>query len=146
MLNAFLSRWKQRASRLDGQAGEDTIPTAPPPQARAADSSLLQSLLRWLPGESDPWGGQDDPSRPTAHLPQVRAGFIACLQGLEGVDELQRCIQRAGSLRDFWHLRGWLYTEVARSFSQHEAETRLAALAEYFPSQAAAALQPARRH
>lgn len=133
MLNAFLSRWK-RASRMTAAQSDSTLPSAPPPSARAADSSLLQSLLRWLPGEPDPWGGTQSAEFTPEHLLRVRAGFVAGLAGLSGIDELQRSIQRAGSLRDFWHLRGWLYTEVARSFSQAEAEGRLAALAEYFPA------------
>lgn len=127
--------------------GDSTLPSAPMPlaQARPGDS-LLQSLLRWLPGEADPWGGQAKPALKPNLLPQVRSEFLACLRGLTGTDELERSIGRARCLRDFWHLRGSLYTEVARHYSQAEAESRLAALAPFFHDYQAALPPSAKRH
>lgn len=149
MLNAILSRWvRQHAARQI--LGDSTIPSAPPAEAtRQGDASLLQSILRWLPGEADPWGAHAKPALKTALLPQLRAEFTACLRGLGEVEELRSSIQRARCLRDFWHLRSWLYTEVARRFDQAEAEARLARLSPHFPGCPAApsSLPPsAKRH
>ncbi|MDC8773246.1 hypothetical protein [Roseateles albus] len=68
------------------------------------------------------------------NVPNARAAFEACLSGLHSgdIEELQRSIQRSRSLRDLWHLRTWLYTEVARAFSQAEAEVRLSRLNAHF--------------
>ncbi|MCV2357247.1 hypothetical protein LNV09_24140 [Paucibacter sp. B2R-40] len=68
------------------------------------------------------------------NVPNARAAFEACLNGLHSsdIEELQRSIQRSRSLRDLWHLRTWLYTEVARAFSQAEAELRLSRLNAHF--------------
>ncbi|MCV2371201.1 hypothetical protein [Roseateles oligotrophus] len=67
-------------------------------------------------------------------MPNARAAFEACLKGLhsDNIEELQRSIQRSRSLRDLWHLRTWLYTEVARAYSQAEAELRLNRLNAHF--------------
>jgi len=70
-------------------------------------------------------------------MPAARAAFEAALADTEGemVAELRRSIQRCRSARDLWHLRTWLYTEVARAHSQWEAERRLASLATLLPRQ-----------
>jgi len=107
------------------------------PPARRSHDSILQSLLRWLPGDADPWGtAQSSPGK----LPELRAAFLACLDDLgdldaddPGVQELKRSVMRSRSLRDFWHLRAGIYTQVARSHSQWEAEQRLARLNRHFP-------------
>jgi len=107
--------------------------TASPPARRSHDS-ILQSLLRWLPGDADPWGSTQSS---LGKLPELRAAFLACLDDLDadgpGVQELKRSVMRSRSLRDFWHLRAGIYTQVARSHSQWEAEQRLARLNRHFP-------------
>jgi hypothetical protein len=118
MLN-LLTRWTR---------SRPFVPTAPAPGTRPPDS-LLQSLLRWLPGENTPWHARaEDP----ALLPLLRREFERCLGGVDAPEELVRSIQRARRVDDFWHLRGWLYTEVARAHDQREAEMRLAGLNRHF--------------
>jgi hypothetical protein len=88
-----------------------------------------------MPGEADPWGAAlPCQSVLLNNVPTARAAFEACLSGLHGDDilALQRSIQRSRSLRDLWHLRTWLYTEVARTYSQAEADARLAKLNAHF--------------
>ena len=100
--------------------------------------SLLQSILRWLPGEPEPRREQR-----RQHLVQAaRRAFLDGLQDLSGptVSDLRRSLQRARSLRDLWHLRMAFYTEVGRALSQWEAERRLNALAPWFESQGNLAL------
>lgn len=98
--------------------------------AQRAPDSLLQSLLRWLPaGEASPWHARaQDP----ALLPLLRREFEACLADVPETEELRRSIRRARRVDDFWHLRGSLYTEVARALSQREAEARLIRLNRHF--------------
>ncbi|WIV99863.1 hypothetical protein [Kinneretia aquatilis] len=155
MWNAFLTRWARSRAASPSRGQHNSIAsrqsTLPPTRSGAASSrislsgndSIWQSLLRWIPGDSDPWGASQPPSpAATQNLASARAEFQACMAGLDSppaasgaepgtpaqvdsVRELQRSIRRARSLRDLWHLRTWLYTEVARQFSQHEAEQRL---------------------
>ncbi|MBB4844055.1 hypothetical protein HNP55_002591 [Paucibacter oligotrophus] len=120
----------------------------PPPRGAAADT-LWQSLLRWMPGDADPWAGKPVPARNPGlqnNLAAARAQFQASMQGLSGdsIDELRRSVQRSRSLRDLWHLRTWLYTEVARAFSQQEAERRLQQLNLLFICAPAALAKPGR--
>ncbi|OYU27046.1 MAG: hypothetical protein CFE41_12700 [Burkholderiales bacterium PBB2] len=169
MWNAFLTRWA-RSRAASPSRGHNSITsrqsTLPPSRSGAASSrislsgsdSIWQSLLRWMPGDSDPWGASQPPSpASTENLAKARAEFQACMAGLysppadssaepdtpppvDSVRELQRSIRRARSLRDLWHLRTWLYTEVARQFSQHEAEQRLQRLDALFQGKASQAL------
>ncbi|PND37011.1 hypothetical protein C1O66_05325 [Paucibacter aquatile] len=155
MWNAFLTRWARSRAASPSRGQHNSIAsrqsTLPPTRSGAASSrislsgndSIWQSLLRWIPGDSDPWGASQPPSPAASqNLASARAEFQACMAGLysppaasgaepgtppqvDSVRELQRSIRRARSLRDLWHLRTWLYTEVARQFSQHEAEQRL---------------------
>ncbi|MFY7867767.1 hypothetical protein [Roseateles sp.] len=69
-----------------------------------------------------------------SHVPSIRAAFDNCLRDLhgEGVEALQKSIRCSRSLRDLWHLRAQAYTEVARAFSQAEAEIRLQQLNAHF--------------
>jgi len=117
--------------------------------ARVAGDSLWQSLLRLMPGDPDPWGGRPAP-KPLLqnNVPAARAEFEACLNGLHGesIEELMRSIRRSRSLRDLWHLRTWLYTEVARAYSQREAEQRLALLNTHFIGAPDLLMAAGRRH
>lgn len=156
MLNAILTRWARtrgasptsRTSRFS-ILGRSTTSFPPAHQAGQSADSIWQTLLRWIPGEADPWGAAlPCQSVLLNNVPTARAAFEACLRGLHGdeIDALQRSIQRSRSLRDLWHLRTWLYTEVARSFSQAEAELRLNRLNAHFQFGASfGASGPARR-
>ena len=52
---------------------------------------------------------------------------------LDGLDER---IERARSLREFWHLRAPLYGAVAMGLNQIEADRRLSGLNRHFPHRA----------
>lgn len=141
MLNAILTRWARTrgASPNRGLSHHSICPpgrqTAAASSTQTAGDSIWQTLLRWMPGEADPWGAAlPCQSVLLNNVPTARAAFEACLRGLHGADieALQRSIQRSRSLRDLWHLRTWLYTEVARTYSQAEADTRLAKLNAHF--------------
>lgn len=130
MLNAFFSRWTRSA--LPGD-----LPTAPVATVRSGNSvdSLFQSLLRLIPGEADPWGQQKpEPRASRNHLARARAEFLRGLTDVQSdfAEPLQTAIRRSRTLRDLWHLRTAVYTEVARSHSQYEAERRLAQLDRFF--------------
>jgi len=142
MLNAILSRWARsrwpaltRPERVTTSLGSERDTRG------SGDSSLLQSLLRWIPVDSEAVSAKSaakaagKAQRP--NMPAARAAFMAALLGAHGetVDELRQSIQRSRSARDLWHLRTWLYTEVARAHSQGEAEQRLASLAAILPPQ-----------
>jgi hypothetical protein len=144
MLNAILTRWARtrgataasQSSRLSTLSRSSVYPPGRHAgQAGQSADSIWQTLLRWMPGEADPWGAAlPCQSVLLNNVPTARAAFEACLRGLHGddIDALQRSIQRSRSLRDLWHLRTWLYTEVARTFSQAEAELRLNRLNAHF--------------
>lgn len=128
MLNAILSRWtRPRASAL--LTGIGTVGEV---RDGHWGDSLLQSLLRWIPID-----GETAADAPRPNMPAARAAFTAALAGVQGetADELRGSILRCRGPRDLWHLRTWLYTEVARAHSQWEAERRLAALAALLPPQ-----------
>ncbi len=117
MLNHLRSRWTQslqaRFTRLPASAGSSTAgSTLPPPPSRIAAAGVAGQIPL-----SDV-------------LPQARAAFERCLDGLdgEGLVAQRRAIRHACSLQDFWHLRTGLYNEIARQLSQAEAEQRLATL------------------
>lgn len=137
MINAIFSRWVRSDNEALGESVTTTNGvTVSPPARRTHDSSILQSILRWLPGDSDPWG----PGKAQAFqgkLPELRADFLRCIDDADAhdkaVSELKRNILRSRSLRDFWHLRSCIYTAVARTHSQWEAEQRLARLNKHFP-------------
>lgn len=130
MLNAFFSRWTRSAPPAD-LAGTPVATSRP----GSSVDSLFQSLLRLIPGEADPWGAQKQEQLSSRQLlVRARAEF---LRGLEDVrsdisEPLQTAIRRSRTLRDLWHLRTAVYTEVARSHSQYEAERRLARLDRFF--------------
>lgn len=152
MLNAILTRWARTRGALSSTSSITTQPhglqrpsgSFPPPRSsiNASNSdSLWQTLLRRKPAELDPWAAQAQmpDARRQANVTVARVQFQASLQGLSGetVEALERSICRSRNLRDLWHLRAWLYTEVARAYSQHEAERRLQALNSFFCSQTA---------
>jgi hypothetical protein len=135
MLNAILSRWARSRSAPLSTLGRSHA-GAP---TRNSGDSLLQSLRRWLPGDADAVTNmartrQIARAREALLVPQLRSEFEACLLDLGAAEELRRSIQRCRRVEDFWHLRGWLYTAVARAHSQQEAEIRLGRLNRHFNS------------
>jgi hypothetical protein len=144
MLNAILTRWARTrgASSSSSSVGSSRLSTLSR-SGNSADGrgteqtaeSIWHSLLRWMPGELEAGAGAlPCQSVSLNDVPSARAAFEACLCGLHAADieELQRSIRRSRSLRDLWHLRTWLYTEVAKAFSQSEAELRLNRLNAHF--------------
>lgn len=71
-------------------------------------------------------------------LPPVRSDFIDSLRDLDMPEAkgLSYRIDQARSLRELWHLRSELFSLVALSHSQHEAEKRLSHLNKHFPTRA----------
>lgn len=132
MLNAILSRWARSRGTSPSTLGRSHA-GAP---TRNTNDSLLQSLRRWLPGDADAGidTAQTSRTRQALLLPQLRNEFEACLLDIGATEELRRSIERCRRVDDFWHLRGWLYTTVARAHSQSEAEIRLARLNRHFNS------------
>lgn len=133
MLNALITRWTRfRITALGGDA-DSSVHTEPMPRA---DDTFFQTLMRWIPGEPDPWRAtayRREVQR--ANMPAARAAFESCLKGLddEATQNLRSHIGRARSMSDLWHLRAAIYTEVARCHSQAEAERRLALITPLFP-------------
>jgi len=129
MLNAFFSRWTRSALLAD-------VATTPAPRTGNSVDSLFQSLLRLIPGDADPLAGQPLHSK-RKHLAQARAEFLRGLTDVQSEisQPLQTAIRRSRTLSDLWHLRTAVYTEVARSHSQYEAERRLALLDRFFEPQ-----------
>jgi hypothetical protein len=105
-----------------------------PPALRCAPDGGWQRLKFWMlapaPMEAAP---------PLSELPAVRAGFRACLAGLDDKDtqELSRRIDKARSLRELWYLRAPLFGHLARHLSQAEAQARLETLNPHFGGRAA---------
>lgn len=100
-----------------------------PPSLRCEPSSGWQRLRFWVLAPSP-----TEAAPPINRLPQVRADFLACLDGASGNEAcaLSLRIERASSLRELWHLRTSLFDCVARHYSQTEAQTRLRRLAHHF--------------
>jgi hypothetical protein len=129
MLNSLRSRWAQSLQALSsrhpraGLEGGSGLPT----------HSVLASSLP-PPAPRSYAAGPAGQITLCDVLPAARAAFERCLDGLqgEGLDTQRRAIRHACSLRDLWHLRTGLYNEIARQFSQREAEVRLATLHTHF--------------
>lgn len=125
MLNALMTRWAQTGGALATSFFARSTDTAQP-----RGDSFWQTILR---RGGDPAAPAAGPAAADA-LPVARAQFEASLEGLQGedADTLAQMIGRSRSLDDLWHLRTRLYNEIARQFSQYEAEQRLAALQAHF--------------
>jgi hypothetical protein len=65
----------------------------------------------------------------------VREEFARTLDGIDTqhAQFLQHTIRHKGSLRELWHLRAEMFVLIAQSFTEHEAEQRMATLARHFP-------------
>lgn len=96
---------------------------------------LVNQAAPWLP----------EPARPVNRLALAKREFQDSLSDVPGepAHDLHDRIERARSLREIWHLRSSLYSEVAVALTQGEAERRLARLNRHFPTRGArAALMP----
>lgn len=120
--------WVEPAGRLAG-AGGAAMNDAP--TRRRNGDSIFQSLMRLWPGEGR------RPQASARAMAKLRTAFRASVTDLaddadadtqERVAALLRHIVHARHPQDLWHLRTAIYTEVARSFDQAEAEARLIAL------------------
>lgn len=105
-----------------------------PPELWASSIGWRATLRRWM--QRAPW--RPTQQRPVNRLAQVKQEFREAAAdlpatALEGLDER---IERARSLREFWHLRSSLYHAVAMGVNQIEAERRLARLNRHFPTSA----------
>jgi hypothetical protein len=104
-----------------------------PPSLCHAPEGLWNRLMFWLlapaPHEAAP---------PLNRLPAVRFEFVATLSDIDSdeADALRARIGAARSLRELWHLRSEVYRLVGITFSQDEADRRLALLAPHFPTRA----------
>lgn len=145
MLNALLSRWAQtRASQTAADAPTILAHPNEPTQKTAGNDSLWQTLRRRSAAAASQ--GQKNAhtqAHTQAHsqdqtasqrLQLARDAFDASLDGLQGdaIDALRQRIRRSHSLSDLWHLRGGLFTALARARSQRDAERQLALLHPHF--------------
>ena len=102
-----------------------------PPELWPSSLSWRGRFTRWL--NNSRW--LPEPARPMNRLALVKAEFRqAVLDVAPGLlDGLDERIERARSLREFWHLRSPLYSAVSMGLNQLEAERRLSALNRHFP-------------
>lgn len=105
-----------------------------PPELWPSSMSWRGRFTRWL--NNSRW--LPEPARPMNRLALVKAEFRQAVLGvapglLDGLDER---IERARSLREFWHLRSPLYSAVSMGLNQLEAERRLSTLNRHFPRRA----------
>lgn len=90
---------------------------------------------------SHPFEGESESShkplsnRQVRDLIEARDAFIGVLADIEtpAANEVVKRIRVARSMRELWHIRPQLFDQVALTFSQHEAERRLAPLNTRFP-------------
>ncbi|MDH5339197.1 MAG: hypothetical protein OEW22_05435 [Rubrivivax sp.] len=105
---------------------------ADPPSLRFAPASPWQRLLGWFLAPSPL-----DSASALNQLDRVRADFhhqIADLTVVPDAGELVARVERARTLREFWHLRAEVFRIVAVQHSQTEAERRLDELNRHFPT------------
>ena len=96
----------------------------------------LKRLGQRLRKQAAPWLQTND--RPVNRLALVKAEFQDSLSDLGTLASpaLADKIERARSLRELWHLRLPVYSEVAMARTQSEAESRLSHLNRHFPMRA----------
>ena len=96
----------------------------------------LKRLGQRLRRQAAPWLPNHD--RPVNRLALVKAEFQDSLSDLGTLASpaLADQIERARSLRELWHLRLPVYSEVAMARTQSEADSRLSRLNRHFPVRA----------
>lgn len=136
--NALMSPWIFRLVRpRDASAPSSQMHSrieVCPPELWPSSVGWRAAARRWM--ERAPWGSSA--GRPANRLAQVKQEFRNAAADLpdELRDGLADHIERARSLREFWHLRSPLYSALAVGFSQVEAERRFAHLNRHFPIRA----------
>jgi hypothetical protein len=120
-----------RQRRLPFQASSRMRVEVCPPSLRHKPSSAWQRLMFWLLAPAPM-----DAAPPLDRLPAVRDDFADCIDDIDGdaADALAERIDRARSLREFWHLRAEAFMVVASRFGEAEARTRVARLNRHFPT------------
>jgi hypothetical protein len=105
-----------------------------PPELWPSSLGWRSRVRRWL--LRSPW--VPVPARPLNRLAQVKQEFREAAADVPDalLDGLDDRIERARSLREFWHLRSPLYNAVAMGQNQTEADRRLARLNRHFPTRA----------
>lgn len=141
-VTAAMPPWMLRlvAPRAQMPVASTTMPSrieVRPPELWPSSIGWRACLRRWL--QHSRWVPAR--VRPAYRLAQVRREFRAAtadlpLRLLGGLDER---IERARSLREFWHLRSPLYNALALGLDQLEAERRLAQLNRHFRTRTARA-------
>lgn len=121
-----------------------TLPTSPAPSRPARLEICPPSLLR----EQRPWWRQardwlsrgwiDAADDRRSALARAKHDFTAALADLGGAkaEELLDRVHFARTLRDLWHLRAEIFSQVSLQHSQHDADARLARLNRHFPTRA----------
>jgi len=113
----------------------DTQPFAPSSRRDVCPPALLPELAatgvrRWLRR----WAAAKA-ADPRQRVLAVREEFARALDGIDTQHAhfLQHSIRHKASLRELWHLRAEMFVLIAQSFTEHEAERRMAPLARHFP-------------
>lgn len=114
-----------------------------PPSLRHAPVSLGQRLMFWLLAPAP-----HDAAPPITRLPKVKSDFLGCLEDVEQpqAESLRHAIRGSHSLRELWHLRVDVYSSVAQSHSEAEAEHRLQRLNRHFATRSPRPGLPALAH
>ena len=133
MLNQLLNRWLRPAKPPRRHAVQNRWQASVNPPAPHRGDSFLQTLMRWIPGETDAWAATSD-TRPAGELPVMRERFLVKLDDIhsDDVEGVLTRIRRSRSLSDLWHLRPAVFNLVARAHDQAEAEVRMACLNRLF--------------
>lgn len=122
----------RRRSRLAGA----TQPFQPSTRRDVCPPALLAQeegttvLRRWLRRVGAPGAARD----PLQRVLAVREEFARALEGIDNQHAhfLQHRIRHQRSLLELWHLRAEMFVLIAQSFTEHEAEQRMAPLARHF--------------
>ncbi len=130
-----MPHWMLRllATRAGAPASRSSLPS----RIEVCPPQLWSSSLGWR-GRLRGWLRRSRRTRPCRRLARVKQDFHAATAGLPAalLAGLAERIERARSLREFWHLRSPLYDAVARGLDQLEADRRIGRLNRHFPTRA----------
>jgi hypothetical protein len=133
--NAVMPHWMSRLiAPRDPVAPSSTMQSrieVCPPEIWPSSRGWRANMRRWLKqSRSLP--------APANRLAAVKQEFRAAAADVPAalLDGLDDRIERARSMREFWHLRSPLYSAVALGLNQSEADRRLMRLNRHFPTRA----------
>ncbi len=128
---SWLGRLAPRRSKAAASTLTQSRIDVRPPELWPSSLSWRGRLARWLNGHAS-W--LPTCTQPGYRLNRIRDDFLDSLQDLPGerAQPLVDRITRARSLRELWHLRSHVYSELATAIHQPEAERRLAGLNRHF--------------